>query len=75
MMKYFIYYVYDKMIFLSNIKHISSTPVFKQIISEWIDFPRGDQHLPDGRVIPGNGNSFDKCRRRFDLVILYPNLI
>ncbi|KAG8376680.1 hypothetical protein BUALT_Bualt09G0089100 [Buddleja alternifolia] len=34
---------------------------------EWIDFPRGDQHLPDGRVIPGNGNSFDKCRRRFDL--------
>ncbi|KAL7137419.1 hypothetical protein ABFS83_10G091000 [Erythranthe nasuta] len=34
---------------------------------EWIDFPRGDQHLPDGRVIPGNGNSYDKCRRRFDL--------
>ncbi|KAK4481160.1 hypothetical protein RD792_012041 [Penstemon davidsonii] len=34
---------------------------------EWIDFPRGDQHLPDGRVIPGNNNSYDKCRRRFDL--------
>ncbi|KAK6139989.1 hypothetical protein DH2020_026263 [Rehmannia glutinosa] len=35
---------------------------------EWIDFPRCDQHLPDGRVIPGNNNSYDKCRRRFDLV-------
>ncbi|KAI8560109.1 hypothetical protein RHMOL_Rhmol04G0230100 [Rhododendron molle] len=34
---------------------------------EWIDFPRGDQHLPDGRVVPGNGFSYDKCRRRFDL--------
>ncbi|KAL5807547.1 hypothetical protein ACOSQ4_030280 [Xanthoceras sorbifolium] len=34
---------------------------------EWIDFPRGDQRLPDGRVIPGNNNSYDKCRRRFDL--------
>ncbi|XP_052175529.1 1,4-alpha-glucan-branching enzyme 1, chloroplastic/amyloplastic-like isoform X2 [Diospyros lotus] len=34
---------------------------------EWIDFPRGDQHLPDGRIIPGNNNSYDKCRRRFDL--------
>ncbi|KAI3724021.1 hypothetical protein L2E82_35785 [Cichorium intybus] len=34
---------------------------------EWIDFPRADQRLPDGRFIPGNGNSFDKCRRRFDL--------
>ncbi|XP_071701824.1 1,4-alpha-glucan-branching enzyme 2-2, chloroplastic/amyloplastic-like [Rutidosis leptorrhynchoides] len=34
---------------------------------EWIDFPRADQRLPDGRFSPGNGNSFDKCRRRFDL--------
>ncbi|XP_041998026.1 1,4-alpha-glucan-branching enzyme 2-2, chloroplastic/amyloplastic-like [Salvia splendens] len=34
---------------------------------EWIDFPRADQHLPDGTVIPGNGFSYDKCRRRFDL--------
>ncbi|KAL1545731.1 1,4-alpha-glucan branching enzyme [Salvia divinorum] len=34
---------------------------------EWIDFPRADQHLPDGKVIPGNGFSYDKCRRRFDL--------
>uniref|UniRef100_A0A2N9G2W4 Alpha-amylase/branching enzyme C-terminal all beta domain-containing protein n=1 Tax=Fagus sylvatica TaxID=28930 RepID=A0A2N9G2W4_FAGSY len=34
---------------------------------EWIDFPRGDQHLPDGRIIPGNNLSYDKCRRRFDL--------
>ncbi|KAK4833753.1 hypothetical protein QYF36_010671 [Acer negundo] len=34
---------------------------------EWIDFPRGDQRLPDGRVIPGNNSSYDKCRRRFDL--------
>ncbi|CAN6438715.1 unnamed protein product [Victoria cruziana] len=34
---------------------------------EWIDFPRDGQRLPDGRVIPGNNNSFDKCRRRFDL--------
>ncbi|CAI0407522.1 unnamed protein product, partial [Linum tenue] len=34
---------------------------------EWIDFPRGEQHLPNGKVVPGNNNSFDKCRRRFDL--------
>ncbi|CAL0309935.1 unnamed protein product [Lupinus luteus] len=34
---------------------------------EWIDFPRGDQHLPNGSVVPGNNNSYDKCRRRFDL--------
>lgn len=34
---------------------------------EWIDFPRADQHLPDGKFVPGNNNSFDKCRRRFDL--------
>ncbi|KAF5747820.1 Starch branching enzyme 2.1 isoform 1 [Tripterygium wilfordii] len=34
---------------------------------EWIDFPRGDQHLPNGKVVPGNNSSFDKCRRRFDL--------
>lgn len=34
---------------------------------EWIDFPRGDQHLPNGKFVPGNNNSFDKCRRRFDL--------
>ncbi|PAN37975.1 hypothetical protein PAHAL_7G138000 [Panicum hallii] len=34
---------------------------------EWIDFPRGPQSLPNGSVIPGNNNSYDKCRRRFDL--------
>ncbi|XP_020586593.1 1,4-alpha-glucan-branching enzyme 1, chloroplastic/amyloplastic-like isoform X2 [Phalaenopsis equestris] len=34
---------------------------------EWIDFPRGDQHLPNGKMIPGNNYSYDKCRRRFDL--------
>ncbi|XP_043814777.1 1,4-alpha-glucan-branching enzyme 1, chloroplastic/amyloplastic isoform X2 [Manihot esculenta] len=34
---------------------------------EWIDFPRGDRHLPNGKVIPGNNHSYDKCRRRFDL--------
>ena len=39
--------------------------------SEWIDFPRGDQHLRDGRIIPGNNLSYDKCRRRFDLVSLF----
>ena len=35
---------------------------------EWIDFPREDRY--DGRLgitIEGNGNSYDKCRRRFDL--------
>nr|CAB3486970.1 unnamed protein product [Digitaria exilis] len=37
---------------------------------EWIDFPRGPQSLPNGSVIPGNNYSFDKCRRRFDLVSL-----
>jgi hypothetical protein len=39
--------------------------------SEWIDFPRGEQRLSDGKVIPGNNNSFDKCRRRFDLVSFF----
>lgn len=39
--------------------------------SEWIDFPRGAQHLPNGKIVPGNNNSFDKCRRRFDLVSSY----
>ncbi|KAG2406167.1 1,4-alpha-glucan-branching enzyme 1 [Vigna angularis] len=34
---------------------------------EWIDFPRGEQQLPNGSVIPGNNYSYDKCRRRFDL--------
>ncbi|ONH96238.1 hypothetical protein PRUPE_7G115400 [Prunus persica] len=34
---------------------------------EWIDFPRGTQQLPNGKIVPGNNNSFDKCRRRFDL--------
>lgn len=37
-------------------------------LAEWIDFPRGVQHLPNGKVIPGNNNSYDKCRRMFDLV-------
>ncbi|KAK6942641.1 Glycosyl hydrolase, family 13, catalytic domain [Dillenia turbinata] len=34
---------------------------------EWIDFPRGVQQLPNGKIIPGNNFSYDKCRRRFDL--------
>ncbi|KAL7170397.1 hypothetical protein ACSBR2_035296 [Camellia fascicularis] len=34
---------------------------------EWIDFPRSDQYLPNGKFLPGNNNSYDKCRRRFDL--------
>ncbi|CAM0945712.1 unnamed protein product [Alopecurus aequalis] len=34
---------------------------------EWIDFPRGPQLLPSGKFIPGNNNSYEKCRRRFDL--------
>ncbi|KAL5976400.1 hypothetical protein ACLOJK_020731 [Asimina triloba] len=34
---------------------------------EWIDFPRADRLLPNGSIIPGNGFSYDKCRRRFDL--------
>uniref|UniRef100_A0A0E0K0K5 1,4-alpha-glucan branching enzyme n=1 Tax=Oryza punctata TaxID=4537 RepID=A0A0E0K0K5_ORYPU len=34
---------------------------------EWIDFPRAPQVLPNGKFIPGNNNSYDKCRRRFDL--------
>jgi len=38
------------------------------LCSEWIDFPRGEQQLPNGSVIPGNNYSYDKCRRRFDLV-------
>lgn len=42
--------------------------IFSCKYSEWIDFPRGEQRLSDGSVIPGNNNSYDKCRRRFDLV-------
>ena len=35
---------------------------------EWIDFPRGDSFDPStGKMIPGNGSSYDKCRRRWDL--------
>nr|GMD60273.1 starch branching enzyme [Ipomoea batatas] len=34
---------------------------------EWIDFPRGEQRLPDGSFLPGNNFSYDKCRHRFDL--------
>jgi 1,4-alpha-glucan branching enzyme len=34
---------------------------------EWIDFPTGDQRLPNGKFVPRNNKSFDKCRRRFDL--------
>jgi len=35
---------------------------------EWIDFPRGDRVEPStGKFIPGNGNSYHLCRRRFDL--------
>ncbi|GBG88393.1 hypothetical protein CBR_g47092 [Chara braunii] len=34
---------------------------------EWIDFPRVDTVLPDGRFIPGNDGSYHHCRRRFDL--------
>lgn len=44
---------------------------FFLLVSEWIDFPRGNQHLPDGRIISGNNNSYDKCRRRFDLVSFF----
>ena len=36
---------------------------------EWIDFPRGDRtDISTGKFIPGNGNSYLLCRRRFDLV-------
>lgn len=38
------------------------------MMTEWIDFPRSEQFLPDGKFVPGNNNSYDKCRRRFDLV-------
>ena len=35
---------------------------------EWIDFPREDRvEASTGKFIPGNGNSFHLCRRRFDL--------
>jgi hypothetical protein len=42
--------------------------IFVLLVTEWIDFPRCEQLLPDGKFIPGNNNSYDKCRRRFDLV-------
>ena len=31
---------------------------------EWIDFPRGDFWTPQGKFIPGNGNSYHHARRR-----------
>ena len=35
---------------------------------EWIDFPRDDSIDPStGSIVPGNGGSLDKCRRRWDL--------
>ena len=35
---------------------------------EWIDFPREDRvEASTGEFIPGNGNSYNLCRRRFDL--------
>lgn len=35
---------------------------------EWIDFPRGDRYeASTGEFVPGNGNSYHLCRRRFDL--------
>lgn len=35
---------------------------------EWIDFPRDDSLDPStGAMVPGNGGSLDKCRRRWDL--------
>lgn len=42
--------------------------IFVLMMTEWIDFPRSEQFLPDGKFVPGNNNSYDKCRRRFDLV-------
>ncbi|KAG2658806.1 hypothetical protein PVAP13_1KG309905 [Panicum virgatum] len=41
--------------------------MIRLITMEWIDFPRGPQRLPSGKFIAGNNNSYDKCRRRFDL--------
>jgi len=35
---------------------------------EWIDFPRDDRIDTRGKLIPGNGNSYNLARRRFDLV-------
>mmetsp|Transcript_10988 Transcript_10988/g.19036 ORF Transcript_10988/g.19036 Transcript_10988/m.19036 type:complete len:859 (+) Transcript_10988:107-2683(+) len=35
---------------------------------EWIDFPRTDTYdSSTGAFIPGNGGSYEKCRRRWDL--------
>ncbi|KDD75589.1 hypothetical protein H632_c603p0, partial [Helicosporidium sp. ATCC 50920] len=35
---------------------------------EWIDFPRDDSYdTSTGALVPGNGGSLDKCRRRWDL--------
>ena len=35
---------------------------------EWIDFPRDDSYDPStGNLVPGNGGSFEKCRRLWSL--------
>lgn len=65
-------------IYLTRILYLKASQVILFILShvtEWIDFPRGDQHLRGGVVIPGNNYSFDKCRRMFDLVSLKDDLV
>ena len=68
----------DTSLYLSKILYLKASQVILFILShitEWIDFPRGDQHLAGGVVIPGNNNSFDKCRRMFDIVSLKDDLV
>lgn len=64
-LRLFLIYFLNKMGFESTFLHLLLQ------FSEWIDFPRGEQRLSDGSVIPGNNFSYDKCRRRFDLVSSY----
>ncbi|KAL9249785.1 1,4-alpha-glucan-branching enzyme 1, chloroplastic/amyloplastic-like protein [Drosera capensis] len=43
---------------------------------EWMDFPRCDQYLPNGKFVPGNNNSYDKRAMQTILDIMdYKNLI
>lgn len=71
------YILYSTTVYCSHFEHLLILDIsqgnakvipFMFLYSEWIDFPRGDQHLPNGELVRGNNYSYDKCRRRFDLV-------
>lgn len=66
--KHLLHLMSNNALLLSSVVSHTKFIILSSFKSEWIDFPRADQHLSDGKIIPGNNFSYDKCRRRFDLV-------